>query len=327
MCPDHSKSRPICTECKQRPVMLAGKRKSGSIRYKPTCGSCDWKKRRERQESRFKAQQEARDAKVMEEVQSGMDALLEKHQDEVASLKVRLAESEQDLAGVRADLGRRLEESEVAVARQESITADLKRKLKDAASVAASSIEKANQSSRRAIRESNRVRELEHTVKLKLEELAQLRSRMDSRVGVLTKERDALQSEVEQRRTRELDLTSSLEGEKRRLAELNADLLKTRQDAAQAAQKAQDLLDSRDTQLQDKRSRLKNTDRRLSEAMMGFAKFYKVKGAELEELVAMKQALKLELAFVQERRRRTLWVGVALFVCSNMIWLAAWSLA
>jgi len=309
MCPDHSKSRPICTECKQRPVMLAGKRKSGSIRYKPTCGSCDWKKRRERQESRFKAQQEARDAKVMEEVQSGMDALLEKHQDEVASLKVRLAESEQDLAGIRADLGRRLEESEVAVARQEGITADLKRKLEDAASVAASSIEKANQSSRRAIRESNRVRELEHTVKLKLEELAQLKSRMDSRVGVLTKERDALQLEVEQRRTRELDLTSSLESERRRLAESNADLLRARQDAAQAAQKAQDLLDFRTKQLQDKRFQM-------IEAEM-----------EIERVVAARQGLELELALVQKRCRRTLWAGVALFACSNVAWLAAWSLA
>ena len=326
MCPDQSKSRPICTECKQRPVMRAGKRKSGSIRYKSTCGSCDWTKRRERQE----AQQEARDAKVMEEVQSGMDALLEKHQDEVASLKVRLAESEQDLAGVRADLGRRLEESEVAVARQKGITADLKRKLEDAASVAASSIEKANQSSRRAIRESNRVRELEHTVKVKLEELAQLRSRMASRVGVLTKQCAALQSEVEQRRTREISLTSSLEGEKRRLAESNADLLKTQQDAAQAAQKAQDLLDFRNKQLQDKRSRLENTDRRLTETTMELAKLHKVKGvlnAELEGVVAVKQGLELELAFVQERRRRTLWVGVALFACSNLGWLAAWILA
>ena len=92
MCPDQSKSRPICTECKQRPVMLSGKRKSGSIRYKSICGSCDWTRRRERQEARLKVQQEARDARVMEEVQSGMDALLEKHQDEVASLTVRLAE-------------------------------------------------------------------------------------------------------------------------------------------------------------------------------------------------------------------------------------------
>lgn len=314
--------------------MRAGKRKSGSIRYKSTCGSCDWTKRRERQEVRLKAQQEARDAKVMEEVQSGMDALLEKHQDELASLKVRLAESEQDLAGVRADLGRRLEESEVAVARQKGITADLKRKLEDAASVAASSIEKANQSSRRAIRESNRVRELEHTVKVKLEELAQLRSRMASRVGVLTKQCAALQSEVEQRRSRELSLTSSLEGEKRRLAESNADLLKTQQDAAQAAQKAQDLLDFRNKQLRNTRSRLENTDRRLTEATMELAKLHKrgrrVKGvlnAELEGVVAVKQGLELELAFVQERRRRTLWVGVALFACSNLGWLAAWILA
>jgi chromosome segregation ATPase len=313
--------------------MRAGKRKSGSIRYKSTCGSCDWTKRRERQEGRLKAQQEARDAKVMEEVQSGMDALLEKHQDEVASLKVRLAESEQDLAGVRADLGRRLEESEVAVARQEGITADLKRKLEDAAAVAASSIEKANQSSRRAIRESNRVRELEHTVKVKLEELAQLRSRMASRVGVLTKECAALQSEVEQRRSRELSLTSSLEGEKRRLAESNADLLKTQQDAAQAAQKAQDLLDFRNKQLQqlrNTRSRLENTDRKMTEATIELSRLHKMAGvlnAEIEGVVAVKQGLELELAFVQERRRRTLWVGVALFACSNLGWLAAWILA
>ena len=232
-------------------------------------------------------------------------ALTEKHQQEVTNLTIRLSESEQDLAGVRADLGRRLEEAQAHArtargglaqldrtwrARHQGVTADLKQKLEDATSVAANSIEKSNQSSRRAIRESNRAKELEHTVVAKLEEI---RSHLNQ-VGILTKERDALQSEVEQRRVRELDLTASLESEKRRLAESTASSVAANADLMKA-------------------------DRRMIEAEM-----------EIERVVALKQGIESELDLAQKKCAlftQLFWVSLALSVFLNLGWLAAWILA
>lgn len=308
--------RPICKSkgC-NRPVVRGGTRKNGSVRYKPICGSCDWS-----------ARQKRKDDQVLEEVTSGIKSLTKKHQQEVTNLTIRLSESEQDLAGVRADLGRRLEESQARArtalgglaqlestwrARHQGVTADLKKKLEDATSVAASSIEKSNQSSRRAIRESNRAKELEHTVVAKLEEI---RSHLNQ-VGVLTKERDALQSEVEQRRVRELDLTASLESEKRRLAE------RDRRSSANyvSAESSADLLKVRTMQLQDVRFRLEYTDRKLTEAEM-----------EIERVVALKQGVELELCLAQKSCAlftRLFWVSLALSVFLNLGWLALWRLA